>query len=48
MLCRIYILNDNRVKGFLKDMLNIVDLSSDNLRLSKDEKKKIWNMYLFN
>lgn len=29
VLCRIYILNDKRVKGILNDKLNIVDLSND-------------------
>lgn len=46
--CRTYILNDNRVKGVLKNASNIVNLSTDNLRLSTDEKKMIWNMYSSN
>lgn len=29
VLCRIYIFNDNRVKGILKDKLNIVDICND-------------------
>lgn len=29
VLCRIYIVNDNRVKGILKDKLNIVDICND-------------------
>lgn len=38
--CRIYILNDKRVKGILNDKSNIVDLSNDQLNLCKSEKKR--------
>lgn len=43
--CRIYILNDKRVKGILNDKSNIVDLSNDQLNLCKSEKKEIWQIY---
>lgn len=46
--CRIYIVNDNRVKGILKDKSNIVDICNDQLKLSKDEKKDIWKIYASN
>lgn len=46
--CRIYILNDNRVKGILKDKSNIVDICNDQLKLSKNEKKDIWQIYASN
>lgn len=29
VLCRIYIFNDNRVKGIFKSLLNIIDISSE-------------------
>uniref|UniRef100_A0A8W8NNY9 Novel STAND NTPase 3 domain-containing protein n=1 Tax=Magallana gigas TaxID=29159 RepID=A0A8W8NNY9_MAGGI len=46
--CRIYILNDNRVKGILKSKSNIIDISSKQLQLSKTEKKNIWQVYASN
>lgn len=42
---RKYILNDNKVKGLLKDKSNIVDISNDKLKLSKKEKENIWSKY---
>lgn len=48
MSCRIYILNDNRVKGILKSKSNIIDISSEQLQLSKTEKKDILQLYASN
>lgn len=38
-------MNDNKVKGLLKDKLYIVDFSNDNFRLSIKEKENIWKKY---
>lgn len=46
--CRIYILNDDRVKGILNDKSNIVDICNDQLKLSKNEKKDIRQIYASN
>lgn len=46
--CRIYLLNDNRVKGILKSKSNIIDISSEQLQLSKTEKKDILQLYASN
>lgn len=48
MSCRKYILNDYQVTGLLKDGLNIVDISNDQLKLSEKEKEKIWRKYSLN
>lgn len=45
MSCRKYILSDGRVKGLLTKKSNIVDIDSDQLKLSKFEKKLIWNTH---
>lgn len=46
MLCRKYILSNNKVKGFLKNVLNIVDIMNDYFKLSVEEKRNIWKMYV--
>lgn len=46
--CRKYILNDDRVRGLLKDNSKIVDICQDELKLNNDEKKEIWNIYSSN
>lgn len=49
--CRKYILNDGRVKSLLTaSKLNskLVDISQDQLKLSYDEKQRIWNIYSSN
>lgn len=46
--CRKYILNDYQVTGLLKDGPNIVDISNDQLKLSKKEKEKILTKYGLN
>lgn len=48
MSCRKYILSDNRVRGLLKDVSNIVDISNDQLKLCENEKQEIWKKYTFN
>lgn len=48
MSCRKYILYDHRVTGFLKDRANIVDISNDQLKLSKNEKEEILSKYALN
>lgn len=45
MSCRKYILNDDKVKGLLKDESNIVDISNDKFKLDEKEKEEIWNKY---
>lgn len=45
MSCRKHIINDNKVKGLLKDKSHVVDLSNDNFKLSIKEKENIWNKY---
>lgn len=45
MSCRKYIMNNNQVKGLLKDKSHIVDLSNDNFKLSIKEKENICNRY---
>lgn len=45
MSCKKFIMNDNKVKGLLKDKSHIVDLSNDNFRLSIKEKENIWKKY---
>lgn len=46
--CRKYILNDPRVKGLFRNLCRTVDLSDDHLRLSYDEKQKIWKNHSLN
>lgn len=48
MSCRKYILYDHQVTGFLKDGANIVDISNDQLKLSKNEKEEILSKYGLN
>lgn len=45
MLCRKYILNEKKVRGVLKDDLNIVDINNNKLKLSKNEKEKMLSKY---
>lgn len=42
---RKYILNDDKVKGLIKDGSNIVDISNDQLKLSRNKKEQIWRKY---
>lgn len=48
LLCRKCILNDDRVGGILKKKLYIIDFSDNKNKLNKEEKFKIWNIYLLN
>lgn len=48
LLCRKYILCDERVICFLMDKENFVDINNVNLRFNNDEKLKIWNIYFNN
>lgn len=48
MSSRKYILNDAKVKGLLKVESNIVDISNDQLKLSRNEKEEILNKYSLN
>lgn len=48
MSSRKYILNDAKVKGLLKVKSNIVDISNDQLKLSRNEKEEILNKYSLN
>lgn len=48
LLCRKYILCDERVICILMDKVNIVDINNVNLRFNNDEKLKIWNIYFNN
>lgn len=38
ILCRKYIFIDDRIKGFLKDRFNVIDINNDWLKLDSDEK----------
>lgn len=46
--CRKYILYDDRVRGILSEKSNIVDIDNNKLKLNKEEKQNIWNMYAGN
>lgn len=48
MSCRKCILYDHQVTGFLKDRANIVDISNDPLKLSKNENEEILSKYALN
>lgn len=43
--CRKYILNDDRVKGLLKESSGIININSDQFKLTDEEKKRIWSKY---
>lgn len=43
--CRKYILMDPRVKGVLKNKTNIINISTDQLKMSSDEKREVWGMH---
>lgn len=46
--CRKYILNDDRVKGLLKEKAYNVDINDEQLKLDNQEKQDIWNSYSSN
>lgn len=46
--CRKYILNDDRVKGLLKEKAYTVDINDEQLKLDNQEKQDIWNSYSSN
>lgn len=46
--CRKYILMDPRVKGVLKNESNQIDISTDQLKMSNNEKREVWDMHSCN
>lgn len=38
ILCRKYIFFDDRIKGFLKDRFNVIDINNDWFKLDSNEK----------
>lgn len=45
MSCRKYILSDVRVRGIFKDKSKIVDINDAELKLTNDEKERLWNIH---
>lgn len=43
--CRKYILSDVRVRGIFKNKSNIVDINDVDLKLTNDEKQRLWNIH---
>ncbi|XP_065924973.1 uncharacterized protein [Magallana gigas] len=46
--CRNYILFDNKVKGVLQEITNIVNIEDVKYKLTYEEKRSIWNKYMSN
>lgn len=46
--CRKYILMDPRVKGVLKNKTNKINISTDQLKMSNNEKREVWDMHSCN
>lgn len=46
--CRKYILNDDKIKGFLKERSIIIDIDDDDFKLTEAEKQKIFKIHASN